>query len=43
MYLQHWALEGMDREFICPMKNTWDVHTFAFTNPDKVFNVLAES
>ena len=43
MYLQHWAFEGMDSEFIVPLKNSWDIHTFAFTNPEKTFHVLADS
>lgn len=33
----------MDSEFICPLKNAWDIHSFTFTNPDKVFVVIAES
>ena len=33
----------MDSEFIVPLKNSWDVHTFAFINPNKTFTVLAES
>lgn len=43
MYLQHWALEGMDSEFIVPLKNAWDIHTFAFINPEKTFHSLADS
>lgn len=30
-------------EFLAPLKNAWDVHTFSFTNPEKTFIVLAES
>jgi hypothetical protein len=33
----------MDTEFIVPLKNSWDVHTFAFVNADKTFTVLADS
>lgn len=33
----------MDSEFIVPLKNSWDVHTFAFINPNKTFTVLADS
>jgi len=43
MFLHHWSFEGMDSEFIVPLKNTWDIHSFAFTNPDKTFHVLADS
>jgi len=37
MYQKHWALEGMDSEFIIPLKNTWEIHEFNFTNPEKSF------
>ena len=33
----------MDSEFIVPLKNSWDMHSFAFINPQKTFTVLAES
>lgn len=33
----------MDTEFIVPLKNSWDIHTFTFTNSEKTFTVLAES
>ena len=33
----------MDSEFIIPLKNTWEIHAFNFTNPDKTFQILADS
>ena len=33
----------MDPEFIVPLKNSWDVHSFAYVNPEKMFVVLADS
>jgi len=43
IYMQHWALQGLDFEFVIPAKNTWDIHQFNFVNPNKTFVVLAES
>ncbi|EGR31050.1 hypothetical protein IMG5_118860 [Ichthyophthirius multifiliis] len=43
MYMHHWAFQGMDDEFIIPLKNSWDIHTFSFINPHKHFKVLADS
>jgi hypothetical protein len=42
MYLHHWAFQGMEYEFVIPLKNSWDVHSFSFVNPLKTFKVLAE-
>jgi hypothetical protein len=41
--MHHWALEGMDSEFLVPLKNSWDMHNFNFVNPEKMFIILAES
>lgn len=43
IYLQHWALQGVDFEFKIPFQASWDVHQFNFMNPAKTFYVLAES
>lgn len=43
IFLHHWALEGMDSEFLVPLKNSWDMHNFNFVNPEKTFIILAES
>ena len=43
MHMHHWAFLGMDDEFIIPLKNSWDIHTFSFINPHKHFKVLADS
>ncbi|KAL4442225.1 hypothetical protein ABPG74_009243 [Tetrahymena malaccensis] len=43
MHMHHWAFQDLDDEFIIPLKNNWDIHTFAFVNPSKHFNVLADS
>ena len=43
MFLHHWVLQGIDSEFIVPLKNSWDMHSFAFVNPEKIFVVLADS
>ena len=42
IYLQHWAVQGLEMEFKVPFKNAWNVHAIAFTNPKKSFIVLAE-
>ncbi|KRX04502.1 hypothetical protein PPERSA_04317 [Pseudocohnilembus persalinus] len=43
MYCQEKIFEDIQSEFLCPLISTWDVHTFLFTNPQKSFEVLAES
>lgn len=43
IFLHHWGLEGMDREFLVPLKNSWDMHTFNFVNEEKTFIILADS
>ncbi|KRX08132.1 hypothetical protein PPERSA_01677 [Pseudocohnilembus persalinus] len=43
IHLHHWVFEGMQTEFLVPLMNTWDPHTFTFTNQNKKFTVLAES
>ena len=43
VYLQHWALQGIEFEFKMPSKAHWDIHQFNFVNSLKTFYVLAES
>lgn len=42
LYLHHWAVQGMSMEYLVPFKNSWYVHSFAFTNKSKKFDILAE-
>ncbi|KAL4433516.1 hypothetical protein ABPG74_002913 [Tetrahymena malaccensis] len=42
-YISHWAFKGIDANFKVPTKNQWDAHPFTSVNPDKQFQVLAES
>ena len=39
----HWLFEKVSSEFIVPWKRRWDVHSFSFLDPTKVFTILAES
>lgn len=43
MYLNHWALQGTQFEYLAPNVAGWQIHTFNFRVADKTFNVLAES
>lgn len=55
VYYHHWAFQDVASKFLSPLENNWDIHTFSFTNKDKVeglgewmsrvqqFVVLAES
>ena len=43
MHMHHWIFAGLDDEFIIPLKNSWDIHTFSFINHEKHFNCLADS
>lgn len=43
VFLQHWTLLNVQREFKIPLKTHWDIHNFNFINPNKTFVVLAES
>jgi len=42
IYLHHWALQDLPMEFLIPFKNSWYVHSFAFTNKSKKFDILSE-
>ncbi|KAL4441119.1 hypothetical protein ABPG74_002069 [Tetrahymena malaccensis] len=42
VYYHHWLFQGMDTEFLVELKNSWDIHSFSFTNPEKTFQILAE-
>lgn len=43
MFLQHWALQGSNHEFLAPAVAGWQIHPFNFKVPEKTFNVLADS
>ena len=43
LYLQHWALQDMEMEFVIASRNSWDIHKFNFVNVNKSFTVVAES
>lgn len=41
--INHYALMGLEIEFLVPSKNSWDAHPIAFINPSKTYTVLGES
>ena len=43
IYLHHWAIADLPMEFLVPFRNSWYVHSFAFTNKSKKFDILSES
>ena len=42
IHLHHWAVQDMSYEFLVPFKNSWYVHSFAFMNKSKKFDILSE-
>jgi len=39
----HWVFQDVNTEFIVARKTHWDIHSFGFQDPSKVFTILAES
>ena len=41
--MNHYALVGLEFEFLIPAKNQWDAHPIAFVNTMKTYTVIADS
>lgn len=39
----HWLFEDVSPEFVVSWRTHWEVHSFGFPDPSKVFSILAES